>query len=113
MDIIFADGNLEKACCEWKGSVRRFGKQRARLVGRRLRELESAGSLRVLMTLPQLRCHELTGSRSGQLAVKLDHQFRLVFEPAHNPIPRKHDGGLDWAQVTAVRILEVVDYHGG
>jgi hypothetical protein len=36
---------------------------------------------------------------------------RLIFAPAHEPVPRKPDGGLDWTQVTAVCILDVEDYH--
>jgi len=28
------------------------------------------------------------------------------------PIPAKSDTGLDWSLVTAIRIMEVVDYHG-
>jgi proteic killer suppression protein len=39
--------------------------------------------------------------------------FRLIFEPADEPVPRKDDGGLDWTKVTVVRILEIKDYHRG
>jgi len=55
--------------------------------------------------------HELKSDRRGQLAVDVSKNERLVFEPADDPPPTKPDGGLDWSQVTAVRILEVVDYH--
>jgi proteic killer suppression protein len=61
--------------------------------------------------LPQVRCHELKGDKQGTLAVDLGHPYRLIFEPAINPIPRKSDGGLDWSQVTAIRVLTVEDYH--
>jgi hypothetical protein len=27
-------------------------------------------------------------------------------------VPRKEDGGIDLTRVTAIRILEVTDYHG-
>ncbi len=64
-----------------------------------------------MRALPQARCHELLGNRKGELAVDLKHPYRLIFEPANDPIPRKPDGGLDWTQVTAINILEVVDYH--
>jgi proteic killer suppression protein len=74
--------------------------------------MAAASTLAVLGTLPQARCHELAGDRKGQLAVDLKHPYRLVFRPANNPVPLKPDGGLDWAKVTAVTILEVVDYHG-
>ena len=57
------------------------------------------------------RCHELKGNRADQLSLDLDGPYRLIFEPAHDPIPRRPDKGLDWTRVTAVRILEVVDYH--
>ena len=62
--------------------------------------------------LPQVRCHELKANRAGQLAVNLDQPYRLIFEPADDPLRRKGDGGLDWAKVTAVTILGVEDYHG-
>ena len=59
------------------------------------------------------RCHELTqGQRKGQLSVDLDHPYRLIFVPDHNPVPKREDGGLDWSQVTAVKILGVEDTHG-
>ncbi|MFP4441147.1 MAG: hypothetical protein ACLFVO_28250 [Chloroflexaceae bacterium] len=42
----------------------------------------------------------------------LDHPYRLLFVPANDPIPRKDDGGLDWASITAIEIIEVEDTHG-
>jgi len=39
------------------------------------------------------------------------HPYRLIFEPADNPPPTKDDGGLDWNEVTAIRIVEIEDYH--
>lgn len=41
----------------------------------------------------------------------LVHPYRLVFEPAHDPVPRTTDGGIDIDRVTAITIMEVVDYH--
>lgn len=61
---------------------------------------------------PPGRCHELTeGQRSGQLSVDLDHPYRLIFVPNHDPVPKQPDGGLDWSQVTAIKILGVEDTH--
>ncbi len=57
------------------------------------------------------RRHQLEGNRAGQYAVDLVHPNRLVFVPNHDPIPRKKDGGIDTDQVTAITIIEVVDYH--
>jgi plasmid maintenance system killer protein len=86
---------------------------RAKLLKRRLYQLRDAENLAVLRLLSQVRCHELKGNREGMLAVDLDHPYRLIFEPANNPIPRKTDGGLDWTSVTVVRVLGVEDYHHG
>jgi hypothetical protein len=36
---------------------------------------------------------------------------RLLFIPDQNPMPRKEDGGLDWTQVIAVKIVGVRDTH--
>lgn len=75
-------------------------------------ELLAASNLEEMRSLPQARCHELRGDRDGQLSLDLDHPYRLIIQPANDPIPLKPDGGLDWAQVTAVLIVEVADTHG-
>lgn len=77
----------------------------------RLSELHAAETLSDIRRLPPPRCHELRGNRKGQLSVDLAHPYRLVFEPAGNPPPKKEDGGLDWTRVTGIRILEVADTH--
>lgn len=112
MEIHFDNRKLEKTCRSAKDLTKAYGAVCGKLIERRLQEMEAAKSLAMLMTLPQARCHELTGDRDGQFAVSLEHPRRLVFEPAHDPLPKKADGGLDLTSVTAVRILEVVDYHG-
>jgi proteic killer suppression protein len=72
--------------------------------------LQAVDNLEMMRYLPG-RCHELKGDRSGQLSLDLDHPYRLIFEPANNPAPRKADGGLDWKGVTAVVIIGVEDTH--
>jgi proteic killer suppression protein len=57
------------------------------------------------------RCHELKHDRAGQLALDLCHPFRLIFEPANEPMPQKNGGGLDWSGVTVICVLGVVNYH--
>ena len=111
MDILFASRRLEKRCCERKKGVQAWGKPRADLVGRRLDQLRAADCLEVMRELPG-RCHELSADKKGQLSIDLDGPYRLIFEPAHNPLPEKEDGGLDWAGVVAVCILGVEDTHG-
>lgn len=111
MEITFANTKLEKTLSAEATRVRRFGPEAARVVYRRLVQLHDAPALSVMVTLPG-RCHELSGDRKGQLAVEVTKGLRLVFEPSEEPPPLKADGGLDWDAVTAIRILEVTDYHG-
>ena len=88
-----------------------WGAERAKQIRRRLDDLRAASSLETMRRLPG-RCHELTGDRRGQLALSVGANYRLLFEPAHDPVARKADGGLDWPKVTTIRILGVEDYHG-
>lgn len=112
MDILFRSTKLQKTCISGMEAVRVYGPQCAKALRVRLDDMAAAPTLAVLRMLPQTRCHELTGDRDGQLAVALPHPYRLIFTPANRPVPTKLDGGLDWAKVTAITILEVVDYHG-
>jgi plasmid maintenance system killer protein len=87
-----------------------FG-QLARKVSQRLKDLTDADNLAMMRTLPATRCHELAGDRKGELAVDVSSNFRMIFEPLHNPIPKKTDGGLNWEAVTKIQINEIEDYH--
>lgn len=77
----------------------------------RLQELRAAQSLADISHLPPPRCHELTGERKEQLSVDLQHPYRLLFIPANEPVPHLPDGGLDWACITEVEIVEITDTH--
>jgi len=112
MDILFQDQKLEKVCNNESLLVQKCGPKRAKLLRRRLDDLKAIDNLEVLRSLPQMSCHELKGNREGTLAVNLDHPYRLIFEPANDPIPKKPDGGLDWTCITVIRVLTVEDYHG-
>jgi proteic killer suppression protein len=111
VEVLFKDRKLEKVCGNQSRLVRKYGTACAKLLADRLDQLRRAKNLEAMRGVPRVRCHELKGNRAGTLAVDLLHPYRLIFEPANNPIPRKADGGLDWTEVTIVRILAVEDYH--
>ena len=77
----------------------------------RLAVLKNARNLSQVPARRPERRHMLTGNRQGQYAVDLAHPYRLVFVPNHDPVPRLDDGGVDLERVTAITIIEVVDYH--
>lgn len=111
MKIEFESKKMQKACSSDKQMRKEWGDQMARKLRQRLNELESFDSLADALHLPSMRCHELSGDRSGQLAVDLVHPHRLIFRPGHDPLPTKADGGLDWTKVNVIVVVEVVDYH--
>lgn len=91
---------------------RKYGMDKARKIERRLLDLAAVQTLADMSQIPAARCHALTGNYAGQFAVDTIHPYRLVFEPANDPIPLLQVGGIDRQQVTAIRILEInIDYH--
>ncbi|MCY3765902.1 MAG: killer suppression protein HigA [Gemmatimonadetes bacterium] len=77
----------------------------------RLAVLANASTLAAIPHTPPDRRHQLTGDREGQYAVDLDKHNRLIFAPNHDPVPLLDDGGVDIHSVTAITIIEVIDYH--
>jgi proteic killer suppression protein len=112
VDVSFRTSKFRKHTQTIASAQREWGERRGKLLRRRLDEPAAAQNLEMMKKLPGARCHELTGNLKGKLAVDLDHPYRLLFEPAHVPIPCKDDGSLDWSKVTAITVLEILDYHG-
>lgn len=111
MDVYFRKSKMQKHSQTIADAQREWGTIRGILVRRRLDELAAASNLEMMKKLPGAKCHELTGNLKGKLAVNLDQPYRLIFEPANDPVPRKADGGLDWTQVTEINITDILDYH--
>jgi proteic killer suppression protein len=112
MLVFYKDKKLEKECCDIKLLTCRWGEEQAKLIALRLDQLRAADNLEVLRTLPQLRAHELKGNRAGQISLDVKQPYRLLIVPDHEETPRKQDGGLDWQEITKVKILGVEDIHG-
>lgn len=110
MDIVFNNGKFEIECNNQRLLEKNCGKDRAKRIRRRLDDLLAVNVLEDMRKLSG-RCHELRHDRAGQLSLDLDHPYRLIFEPANEPIPTKSDGGIDWTKVTAVRIIGVENTH--
>ena len=111
MDIAFRTRRLQKTFNAADALQRSYGARMARTIMSRMAVLRAARDLGLVPTTPPERRHQLVGDRDEQFAVDLVHPYRLVFEANHEPLPRKDDGGIDTDQVTAVTILDVIDYH--
>jgi plasmid maintenance system killer protein len=112
MELYFRASRLRDDCADPRRATRRWGQQNARRLQARLADLAAAERLADLSPLPPTRCHPLRGERAGQFAIDLHGLTRLIFEPLDDPPPRLPDGGVDLTQITAIRILEITDYHG-
>jgi proteic killer suppression protein len=111
MLITFKNKKLKNEFCNEKTLRRKWGTEQAKLIARRLTELAAAEDLETLRKLPQVRAHELSGDKAGQISLDVKHPYRLLIIPDHEETPRKEDGGLDWQRTTKVRILGVEDIH--
>ncbi len=109
MIIEFSDARAAELFNTEKKLRGRFGAELAKAVMKRLDDLRAAGCLEDMRNLPG-RWHELTGDLKGHVACSLSANWRLVIRPAGSPKLRE-DGGLNWKEVTAVRIINVRDYH--
>lgn len=110
MEIHFDNEKFKQCCNEHKRLVQRYGTQMAKVIRRRLDDLDAAETLDDLKNLPG-RCHELLHDRADQLSLDLVHPKRLIFKANDKPVPRKPDGGLDWGRIKSVLILDIEDTH--
>ncbi len=110
MRVEFATTRLKKSLSDEREMDRRYG-QLAKPLRNRLSVLRRARSLADVPTVPPERCHQLSQDRDEQFAVDLKHPHRLVFAVDDEPVPRKADGGIDLSAVTAIRVVDIVDYH--
>ena len=111
MVIYFKTKKLQKICNNTNEAIKKLGPKMARKLQQRLMELKAASCLADISKMPPPRCHQLSGNRNEQLSVDLEHPYRLLFIPANNPIPVTQGGGLEWASVTEIEIVEIADTH--
>ena len=110
MNISYDNKRIQKTCSSIAAMQKEFGHVRAKTLNLRLSQLQKVANLESLRHDPG-HWHELSQNRVGQIAANIGGQLRLILKPTDDPPPIKADGGLDWSQITAVTILEIVDYH--
>lgn len=112
MLVSFATRRLEKDLGTAAAMGKRYG-DLAKRIKMRLDVLYAADCLGDVPAEPPARRHQLSdsGDYEGCFAVDLNGNWRLVFRPDHSPVPLLEEGGIDLSAVTAVIIVEIVDYH--
>jgi len=111
MKITFGDKRIEKLVNDIKSLQKSYGSIGAKIIRRRLDDLQAAYTLEDIRYLPG-KYHELKENRKGQLATHLEEPNRLIFMPDHNPIPLTESGSLNWKAINCIKIIEITNYHG-
>lgn len=110
MDITFANKKLEKLANNFALAQKKLGNDRATKYHQRLGDIRDVESFKDLQYLPG-KFHNLSGDRNGQWSCNLDHPYRLIFEPAVQPVPTNVHGTQILSEMKIVKIIEIVDYH--
>lgn len=111
MEISFSNKKLAKVLNSGNDTMRKYGPDNGRRILTKLSQIAASETLLELSRLPATRLHELSQNRDEQLSLDIKHPLRLIIVPNHEQTPRKSDGGLDWAKITAVTIVGIVDTH--
>ena len=99
MEIVYANKVIRKRCQRAAGKLQQ-----------RLDDIRAAESMAVLQTLPG-HSHPLSTNRAGEWACHLEEPYRLVFPPLEAPAGVSPAADRARDRVTAVSLIEVVNYH--
>ena len=111
LEITFRSRKLSKEFISNRVLVRRYGDKNAKVLAQRMLLLRASRNLQEVSDDKATKFHQLHSDRDEQFSVSLFRGKRLVFEVGHPEIPRRDDGGINLVAVTAVKIIEIVDYH--
>jgi len=110
MEITISDKKLSKVINDDRKLKKEYGEVRAKIIKKRLEDLEDALTLEDVRDLPG-RYHELVGDRKGEWACDLGHPYRMIFIPHEDPIPTDEHGRYIWIEIKGVEVTEITDYH--
>ena len=89
---------IEQICTNKKIAVKKYNKEMAIAILKRIAQLASAKSIGEVISSKLGRCHPLKGNRKGQYAIDLIHPARLVFS-------------IEDGEIKICLIIEITDYH--
>jgi len=99
MEVEFADGKLEAIETDHAIQATRLPPEVIASCRRKLIFLRNAPDERTLRNWKSLHYEKLDGKREGQRSIRLNDQWRMVFELIEDKSPPK------------IRVLSVEDYH--
>lgn len=111
MNISYKNKKLKKQLTDPSEIKKTFGVN-AKRISQRMDDITSSENLQVLCSIPPANCHLLSGDRTGEWAVDISANHRIIFVIANDPIPKKDDGSVNKILVTDIQIISAQeDYH--
>jgi proteic killer suppression protein len=99
VELEFEDDDLRRLYTEAEFRLSRLGPEITRAFRRKVQLLANTVDERDIRAMRSLRMEKLAGDRAGQYSIRLNDQFRLIFNLKTDSRGR------------VVIIIEVVDYH--
>jgi proteic killer suppression protein len=110
VEISYKNNKIKKSLTNDKELIKTYG-ELAKKIKQRLKELKEADSLLAISQLPALRLHPYKGGRTGEWSIDIKENWRIIFEIAQDPIPKREDGGVNLILISAIEIVSVEDPH--
>lgn len=105
MLILFADEQVHMQAISLERMVQEYGERKARRIRQRLDELDAAGCLAGIRTLPAMRCRSVNNQPDLVTICTLSPaRIRLK---AENDAYFDTDGALNWYAVTTITIISL------
>lgn len=109
MELTYKSEKLRNICENpkyGKKLVKEYGKEVAKKLPQRIKELKAFNSLNDIPTQSPYRRHKLTGNRKEQFAVNITEQYRLIFRQIENNIIIE-----DLKEIRKIEIMEVSKHY--
>ena len=98
MDIKFADDDYERLETDASFDMH-FSEAIVRSYRKKLQFLRGANSIQDVYGFKSLHCEKLKGARQGQYSIRLNDQYRLIFEIVEDK------------ECPCLKIIHIEDYH--
>ena len=109
MELTYKSKKLQDLCENPKLNnelVKKYGKDVAKKLPQRIKELKSFNSVNEIPVIPPFRRHKLKGDREGEFALSITSQYRLIFKPNDNNIIIE-----DLREIKKIEIMEVSKHY--
>ena len=104
LELAFSTKSVRELCENQARARQRLGERVAEKLKRRLADMRAVYSV---IELVAGRPHELEGAHSGEFAVDLSGDSRILFCANHNVVPRLESGRVNWAKVSRIKIIKI------